>query len=279
VPADVGLSEGHRPRRRFGQNFLVDRNAIGRIVAALAPAPDDRVVEIGPGLGALTEPLLERLDRLHAIEIDRDLADRLAARFAPERLVLHRCDALDFDFAALGPDLRVIGNLPYNISSPILFRLAACAAGLRDVTVMLQKEVVDRIVAAAGSADYGRLSVMLQYRFEVARLFEIGPGAFRPAPKVRSAVIRLVPRQPASLGARDEALFARVVAAAFGQRRKMLRNTIGEWLAPEGFAALGLDEKLRGEKLDVATYVRIANFVAAQAAGRGLTPSSSPGRC
>jgi len=170
----------HPPRKRFGQNFLVDRHYIDRIIAAVDPASDDNVVEIGPGLGALTRPLLERVKRLTVIEIDRDLAARLSAEFSPDRLRMHNVDALGFDFATLGDKLRVIGNLPYNISSPMLFHLAQYERNLRDMTVMLQREVVQRMAAAPATPDYGRLSVMLQTRFRIERLFIVPPGAFRP---------------------------------------------------------------------------------------------------
>ena len=185
--------EKHQPRRRFGQNFLVDPHYIARIVDAVAPQPGDRLVEIGPGLAALTRPLIERAGHLDAVEIDRDLAARLVSEFPPGQLTLHVADVLDFDFAALGPALRVIGNLPYNISSPLLFRLAQFDAQLVDVHVMLQKEVVARMTARPATPEYGRLTVMLQAQFRLTRLFVVPAGAFRPAPKVDSAVVRLVP--------------------------------------------------------------------------------------
>lgn len=254
----------HQARKRFGQNFLVDGHYIARIVDALALDAADNVVEIGPGLGALTRPLSARLNHLHVIEIDRDLVARLRAEFDSERVSVHDHDALDFDFGVFGSDLRVIGNLPYNISSPLLFHLAGYAPALRDITVMLQREVVQRMVAAAATPDYGRLSVMLQYRFELHKLFDVPAGAFRPVPQVVSAVVRLVPRPPEALGAADEALFGRIVAAAFGQRRKMLRNTLAEFLPVDELAALGLDATRRGEALSVADYVRIANACTAR---------------
>lgn len=259
----------HQARKRFGQNFLVDGNIIRNIVAAIAPRADERMVEIGPGLAALTRPLSERLDHLYVVEIDRDLAARLRAAFPPEKLSVIETDALAFDFASLaaGPaSLRVVGNLPYNISSPLLFHLAGSAAVIRDMTFMLQKEVVQRIVAAPDGEDYGRLSVMLQYRFRCEKLFDVPPGAFRPAPKVMSAIVRLVPRPCEELAVRDEALFAAVVKAAFGQRRKTLRNTLKPWLDTDDFAALGLDATRRGETLEVADYVAIANHVTARGA-------------
>lgn len=220
----------HVPRKRFAQNFLVDRAIIECIVDSLALSHDDIVVEIGPGLGALTVPLLERLDRLEVVELDRDLAARMTAHYPTQRLRVHAADALAFDFSVLGDRLRVIGNLPYNISTPLLFHLADFADRLVDITVMLQKEVVDRIVAQPATADYGRLSVMLQYRFVLDKLFDVPAAAFRPQPKVQSAVVRLLPRPAAQLEALDTALFGRLVAAAFGQRRKMLRNTLAPFV-------------------------------------------------
>lgn len=257
----------HRARKRFGQNFLHDREVVARIVAAIAPRADDRLVEIGPGLGALTAPLLERLDHLQVIELDRDLIARLRQRFSPDVLTLHEGDALRFDFSSLGAPLRVVGNLPYNISTPLLFHLADHAAVLKDMTFMLQKEVVSRIVAEPGGKDFGRLSVMLQYRFRVGHLFDVPPEAFRPAPKIMSSIVRLIPlvenqRQRAD----DEALFRRLVAAAFAQRRKTLRNTLRDFLAVEDFATLELDPGLRAERLSVADYVRISNYLSARAA-------------
>lgn len=256
----------HRARKRFGQNFLTDPNTVRRIVDAIRPASDDNMVEIGPGLGAMTEPLLARLEHLHVVEIDRDLIARLATRFGPEQLTIHEGDALKFDFATLGAPLRVVGNLPYNISTPLLFHLAAFADRIRDMTFMLQKEVVMRIVAEPATADYGRLSVMLQYRFRVGRLFDVPPGAFTPAPKVMSSIVRLVPLPPEALNATDEALLEHVVAAAFGQRRKTLRNTLREFMVEADFLALGIDSGLRGERLKVGDFVRIANHVSARGA-------------
>ena len=253
---------GHAARKRFGQNFLVDRHYIDRIVAAVNPQPDDNIVEIGPGLGALTRPLLERVRRLTVIEIDRDLAARIAGELAADRLTLHQVDALRFDFATLGGALRVIGNLPYNISSPLLFHLSRYEASLRDLTVMLQREVVQRMAAAPATPEYGRLSVMLQCRFRVERLFSVPPGAFRPAPKVESAVARLEPLRAARPAIADEALFAEVVAAAFGQRRKTLRNALQRWATAQELEAAGVDPGARGETLAVGDFVRLANVLA-----------------
>jgi 16S rRNA (adenine1518-N6/adenine1519-N6)-dimethyltransferase len=252
----------HQARKRFGQNFLVCRGTIAKIVDAIAPKRTDHVVEIGPGLGALTEPLLERLDHLHVVEIDRDLIARLKDSHPPGRLTVHEGDALDFDFGTLGTDLRIVGNLPYNISTPLLFHLAGYAASVRDMHFMLQKEVVDRMVADPGTADFGRLSVMLQYRFHMERLFVVPPGAFNPAPKVDSAIVRLIPRPAAELTVRDEALLAKLVLAAFGQRRKMLRNNLREFVDEAGLAAVGIKPTARAEELGVADYVRLVNALA-----------------
>jgi 16S rRNA (adenine1518-N6/adenine1519-N6)-dimethyltransferase len=252
---------GHVPRRRFGQHFLHDPRVIARIVAAVDPRADDAIVEIGPGQGALTTPLAERVQRLQVVELDRDLAERLRVRYPSDRVVVHAADALRFDFGALPAGLRVVGNLPYNISTPLLFRLVAFAPRLRDLHVMLQKEVVDRMVAAPSTSEYGRLSVMLQHRFAMAKLFEVGAGAFRPPPKVDSAVVRMVPRPAAALGARDEQILARVVTAAFSKRRKTLRNALGGVIGEDGLCKLRIDPQLRPENLSVGDYVRIANAV------------------
>jgi 16S rRNA (adenine1518-N6/adenine1519-N6)-dimethyltransferase len=255
----------HVPRKRFGQNFLISPGVIAKIIAAIAPQLDDVLVEIGPGLGALTGPLLDRLAHLHAVEIDRDLIAGLRQRNAPERLTIHEGDALQFDFAVLAgasqdkPILRVVGNLPYNISTPLLFHLAEYASQIRDMHFMLQKEVVDRMVSPPGGPEYGRLSVMLQYRYEMERLFLVPPGAFDPAPKVASAVVRMIPRPASALAASDPLKLAMVVMTAFGQRRKMLRNTLREMIAEAELAALGIEPTARAEELGVAEFVRIAN--------------------
>ena len=249
----------HRPRKRFSQNFLIDRRVIGRIVEAIDPQPHDLMVEIGPGLGALTGPLLERLTQLHAIEIDRDAARALAERFAPERLILHVEDALRFDLAALGSGLRVVGNLPYHVSTPLLFRIGEAHGRVRDCHFMLQKEVVQRMVARPGGADYGRLSVMLQYRWRMQALFDVAPEAFRPRPKVWSSVVRLLPYANPPCQARDEEMLGRVVLAAFTQRRKTLRNALRGWLDEVAIVECGIDPQARGETLSVAEFVRLAD--------------------
>ena len=252
----------HVARRRFGQNFLADPHYIARIIAAVDPQPDENLVEIGPGLGALTEGLIERAGHITAIEIDRDLAARLRDRFSPAQLTLHVADALAFDFATLPTALRVVGNLPYNISSPLLFHLAQYDDRLRDLHVMLQREVVARMTAAPATADYGRLTVMLQVKFAILRLFVVPPGAFRPAPKVESAIARLVPLGLAKPPITDPALFARVVAAAFGQRRKTMRNALSALCDDAALRRIGIDPGVRGETLPVGELVRLANALA-----------------
>lgn len=252
----------HTPRKRFGQNFLEDAGVVEHILAAIRPQSEDRFVEIGPGLGALTLPLLRRLDHLDVIEIDRSIVADLRARHAADRLTIHEGDALEFDFAAMGRDLRVVGNLPYNISTPLLFHITGQAGVVRDAHFMLQREVVERMSAQPGTSEYGRLSVMLQYRWSIESLFDVPPSAFRPVPKVWSSLVRMIPHRVLPHAASDEKLFAEVVTRAFGQRRKTLRNTLREMLASSDFERLGIDPVARGETLGVADFVRIANFVA-----------------
>ena len=251
----------HVARKRFGQNFLVDRGIVDAIVSAVRPQAGDQLVEIGPGLGALTEPLLAQVDHLHVVEIDRDLIARLKKKHPPERLSVHEGDALAFDFATIGERLKIVGNLPYNISTPLLFHLADYANCVVDMHFMLQKEVVERMVAEPGDADFGRLSVMLQYRFWMEWLIDVPPESFDPPPKVESAVVRLIPKPASELKARDPDKLASVVLAAFAQRRKMLRNTLKGTLDDAGFVALGINPTLRPEDLPLEDYVRIANYL------------------
>lgn len=251
----------HIPRKRFGQNFLIDDSIIHGIVNAIHPQRDETVVEIGPGLGALTKPFLERLPHLHAVELDRDIVARLQRTWPAERLTVHSTDALKFDFGSLGQDLRIVGNLPYNISTPLLFHLMDYAEHIRDMTFMLQKEVVERMVAEPSTNDYGRLTIMLQRRCHLEWLLDVPPTAFDPPPKVDSAVVRLIPKKPDEIVALDETLFARVVATAFSQRRKTLKNTLGTLLKPEDFAVLGIDSGLRAEALSVSQYESITQHL------------------
>jgi 16S rRNA (adenine1518-N6/adenine1519-N6)-dimethyltransferase len=251
----------HIPRKRFGQHFLADQAVIADIVTAIRPQADDAMVEIGPGLGALTTPLAAVLRRLQVIEIDRDIIARLQRAYPTERVAVHAGDVLEFDFSALPRDLRVVGHLPYNISTPLLFHLARYAERIRDMHFMLQREVVERMVAAPGGGDYGRLSVMLQYRFDMQLLFEVPPGAFEPPPRVDSAVVRMHPRPRAQLAAASEAGLAQVVRRAFAQRRKTLRNSLAGLLEAGDYAALGIAPGLRAENLAVAEFVAISNYL------------------
>jgi 16S rRNA (adenine1518-N6/adenine1519-N6)-dimethyltransferase len=251
---------GHQARKRFGQHFLVDDGVIARIVASVDPRPGEPLVEIGPGLGALTRPLLERAGMLTVVELDRDLAARLKR---DGRLTVIEGDALAYDFAALaaerGAKLRLVGNLPYNISTPLLFHLLEAADDVADQHFMLQKEVVDRMAAAPGSKDYGRLTVMLQWRYHIEALFDVPSTAFEPPPRVQSAVVRLVPWPQAA--AVDASTLGALVTVAFSQRRKILRHTLGRWLAERSFSGL-FDEQRRAEEVPVAEYVALAQAVA-----------------
>ncbi|WP_291987875.1 16S rRNA (adenine(1518)-N(6)/adenine(1519)-N(6))-dimethyltransferase RsmA [Candidatus Accumulibacter sp. ACC007] len=253
----------HIARKRFGQNFLVDEQVIDEIIDQLAVHRGETVVEIGPGLAALTAPLLRRLDHLHVVEIDRDIVARLGKIYSADKLTVHEGDALAFDFGRLasnaGAHLRIVGNLPYNISTPLLFHLADYSTCVRDMHFMLQSEVVDRMVAEPGSGDVGRLTVMLQYRFVIDRLLDVPPEAFDPPPKVHSALVRLIPRSPETLLAGDETRFSALVASAFRQRRKMLRNSLRGMVDEDQLAALGVSPTCRAEELSVADYVRLAN--------------------
>jgi len=249
----------HVPRKRFGQHFLVDPGIVERIVSAVDPQRGDHIVEIGPGLGALTAPLLARVEHLHAVELDRDLSALLRERYPAERLTVHQADALRFDFEALPGPLRIVGNLPYNISTPLLFHLGTVASRCTDMHLMLQDEVVDRIVARPSDPEYGRLSVMLQYRYRLERLFGVPPSSFRPRPKVDSAMLRLVPRPTEELSALSEAGFARIVARAFSMRRKTLKNTLSGLISAAELAELGIEPGRRAQSLPIAAFVTIAN--------------------
>ena len=252
-------NQEHQARKRFGQNFLVDVAVVESIVRAIAPQTTDNMVEIGPGLSALTAPLLERLERLSVIEIDRDLAQRLRDRFSSERLNIIEGDALQIDFAQFGDKLRIVGNLPYNISSPLLFALVSCAEQVVDQHFMLQREVVDRMVARAGESDYSRLSVMLQYRYRIQKLFDVLPEAFDPPPRVTSSIVRMIPLGAERLRAQSDALFARVVQRAFSQRRKMLRGVLSDWTSMIPWESLGIEPTWRAEQVSVAGFVGITD--------------------
>lgn len=254
----------HIAKKKFGQNFLIDQSIIQNLINAIHPQAEDLMVEIGPGLGAMTQPLLKQLNHLHVVEIDRDIIQWMQGFYPAQKMTIHNSDVLKFDFGTLGERIRVVGNLPYNISSPILFKLLENTAQIIDMHFMLQKEVVERMVAAPSNAEYGRLSVMLQYRLQMEYLVTVPPEAFDPAPKVESAFVRCVPYASLPFPATDEALFAKVVTAAFGQRRKTLRNTLKGLLDDAGFSALNIDSQLRAENLSVAEFVAISNYLASQ---------------
>lgn len=255
----------HRPRKRFGQNFLHDPGIIQRIVSTINPKPGDNLVEIGPGQGALTLELLPLVEKLHAIELDRDLIAPLVERSTSVgELILHNQDALKFDFnklSAANQPLRVVGNLPYNISTPILFHLLDYSESIHDMHFMLQKEVVERMAAPPGSKTYGRLSIMLQARAEVTALFTIGPGAFNPPPKVDSAFVRLQPANPPPYQIDDWSQFSLIVSQAFSQRRKTLRNSLRKLMADDVIEAAGIKPDSRAEQLSVADFACLANQV------------------
>lgn len=264
--------EGHRARKRFGQNFLHDRHWIERIVRGIDPKPGDALIEIGPGQAALTREVIALAGHENAVEIDRDLAAFLREQFTPDELTLIEADALKLDWSSVleGKRLRIIGNLPYNISSPLLFALMAAADRVIDQHFMLQREVVDRMVAEPGSKTYGRLSVMLQYRYVMHKLFDVPPGAFVPPPKVTSSIVRMVPRAAESLEPVDMTVFSQVVALAFQQRRKTLRNALSTILDEAQIEEAGVNPAARAETLDVAAYVRLAK----KAAERSVHPDA-----
>jgi 16S rRNA (adenine1518-N6/adenine1519-N6)-dimethyltransferase len=251
----------HLAKKRFGQNFLHDEAIITSLINAIAPNENDLMVEIGPGLGAMTQPLLKKLNFLHVVEIDRDIIAWMQKVYPANKIMIHNADVLKFDFLKIGKKIRVVGNLPYNISSPILFKLLENASQIIDMHFMLQKEVVERMVASPSTAAYGRLSVMLQYALSMEYLITVPPEAFDPAPKVESAFVRCIPFNTKPFIALDEKLFAEIVQAAFSQRRKTLRNTLKNFLNDEDFKTLGVDSQLRAENLHVSDFVSIANYL------------------
>lgn len=252
----------HQARKRFGQNFLHDPAVIGRIIRAIAPRPGERLVEIGPGLGALTRPLLQAAGRLDVVEIDRDVIPHLQQACAGcGELRIHNADVLKFDFATLAEAhrLRLVGNLPYNISTPLIFHLLQQLPVIGDMHFMLQREVAERLAAAPATEQYGRLSVMVQWRCTVELLFTVGPGAFKPAPKVDSAVVRLAPHREAPVTVKNERRFAELVNKAFSQRRKTLRNALKPLLTTAEIEALGIESSRRPETLSLSDYARLSN--------------------
>jgi 16S rRNA (adenine1518-N6/adenine1519-N6)-dimethyltransferase len=256
----------HKARKRFGQNFLHDSHVIDRIIKSINPKAGEHLIEIGPGRGAITEPLLEALEgKLDVIELDRDLIPILKTQFfRHEGLNIHEADALKFNFASLAEDgrpLRLVGNLPYNISTPLMFRLLAYAEIIEDMHFMLQKEVVERLCAAPGDSAYGRLGIMMQYRCEARYLFTVSPGSFNPAPKVDSAIVQLTPRKELPFKANNFERFAQVVKAAFAQRRKTLRNNLKGLIDDSGLQALNINPGIRAEMLGIEAFVSIANAI------------------
>jgi 16S rRNA (adenine1518-N6/adenine1519-N6)-dimethyltransferase len=258
----MSSKQDHKARKRFGQNFLHDPGVIEKIIRAINPKPEDALVEIGPGLGALTEEILGVNPRLQVVELDRDLIPVLRTKFFnyPD-FRIHEADALSFDFSELMTDrpLRIIGNLPYNISTPLIFHLLSQSGVVQDMHFMLQKEVVQRLAAVPGDNNYGRLGIMAQYFCKVQPLFEVGPGAFRPAPKVDSAIVRLVPHTELPHPAKDLKTLQAVVRTAFSARRKTLRKALGSMITVEQLQALGINDGLRPENLSLADYVQIAD--------------------
>lgn len=252
----------HRARKRFGQHFLTDPGVIDAIVRAVSPAADDVVVEIGPGQGAITEPLARRAGHLHLVELDRDLVARLQTRYAErDNVTVHAADALQFDFSKLGQSLRIVGNLPYNISTPLLFRLLDYRDRIVDMHFMLQKEVVERMAAQPGNKAYGRLGIMLGCHLHVESLFDVPPEAFDPPPEVTSAVVRLDPLPPGTFTIEDEPGLSTLVATAFMQRRKTLRNALRSLADAGDFEAVGLDPGLRPEQAAISQYVALSNHL------------------
>ncbi|WMW80094.1 16S rRNA (adenine(1518)-N(6)/adenine(1519)-N(6))-dimethyltransferase RsmA [Undibacterium cyanobacteriorum] len=253
----------HIARKRFGQNFLTDQQVLNDIISCINPKKGESMVEIGPGLAAMTRLLLEGLDQLHVVELDRDLVARLKKGFDPQRLIIHEGDALQFDFATLpvaeGKKLRIVGNLPYNISSPLLFHLATYAEQVEDQHFMLQKEVVERMVAEPGGKEYGRLSVMLQWRYHMELMFIVPPTAFDPPPKVDSAIVRMIPKKeklPCELEKLEQ-----VVTKAFSQRRKTIRNCLSGMFTEQQLQEVGIDPQLRAEAIPLEHYVALANLL------------------
>ena len=256
----------HKPRKRFGQNFLHDAGIIHQIVFAISPKKDENIVEIGPGKGAITGPVLEETGKIQVVELDRDLIPLLEENLEGKgELTVHSADALKFDFSQLSKadhDLRIIGNLPYNISTPLLFHLTSFLPKIKDMHFMLQKEVVDRMVAEPNSKAYGRLGVILQYYCRVEKLFIVKPGAFFPPPKVDSAIVRLIPHKKPPVEVKDEAVFAKVLTQCFRMRRKTLRNNLKETLTEEEIESVGINPGCRSETLTIEQFAALGNLVA-----------------
>ena len=252
----------HRARKRFGQHFLSDPGIIDAIVRAVHPTADDVIVEIGPGQGAITDALARSAGHLHAVELDRDLVARLRRRYEDNpNVTVHEADALQFDFASLGDRIRVVGNLPYNISTPLLFHLLKFRSRILDMHFMLQKEVVDRMAASPGSKAYGRLGIMLGCHLNIESLFDVPREAFDPPPEVTSAVVRLDPLPPGTFDIQDEAGLSTLVSTAFMQRRKTLRNSLKKSVEAIDFEAVGIDASQRPEQISIGDYIRLSNHL------------------
>ncbi len=263
------MVQGHQARKRFGQNFLSDPHYINRIVDSISPSDKDQMVEIGPGLGAITELLINSVNKLDLVELDKDLIPRLEQKFSgKQHLSIHQADALKFNFGELrlnkenSPKLRIVGNLPYNISTPLIFHLLSFREHIQDMYFMLQKEVVERICAESNSKTYGRLSIMTQYYCDAEMLFTVPPGAFQPAPKVDSAIVKLSPKSEQFLTALDPKLLSEVVTASFNQRRKTIRNNLKKYINEEVLVELEIDPAARPETLSIDTYIKISNWMA-----------------
>lgn len=254
---------GHRARKRFGQHFLTDPGVVDAILRSVHASKDDVVVEIGPGQGAITAALAEAAGHLHAVELDRDLVARLRRQYKDvSNVTIHDADALKFDFSSLGDRLRIVGNLPYNISTPLLFHLLKMSDRIVDMHFMLQKEVVDRMAAAPGSKAYGRLGIMLGCHLNIESLFDVDRSAFDPPPEVTSAVVRLDPLPPGTFNIKDEALLSKIVTSAFMKRRKTIRNSLKDVVAAADLEAVGIDSGLRPEQISISKYVELSNHLA-----------------
>ena len=251
----------HIAKKKFGQNFLKDAAIIHSIIQSINPLPNDLLIEIGPGLGALTKPLLEKTNRLLAIELDRDIVSWMENEYSKKNITIFNEDVLNFNFNQFDQKIRIVGNLPYNISTPILFKCIDNILNIKDLHFMLQKEVVDRMVAIPSSPEYGRLSVMLQYYFAMEHLVDVPKESFEPEPKVESSFVRLIPYEQYPFIANNIEQFARIVKEAFSQRRKTIRNTLKSFITENDFEKIGINPQLRAENLSVSDFVKISNYL------------------
>ena len=251
----------HIAKKKFGQNFLKDAAIIHSIIQSINPLPNDLLIEIGPGLGALTKPLLEKTNRLLAIELDRDIVSWMENEYSKKNITIFNEDVLNFNFNQFDQKIRIVGNLPYNISTPILFKCIDNILNIKDLHFMLQKEVVDRMIAIPSSPEYGRLSVMLQYYFTMEHLVDVPKESFEPEPKVESSFVRLIPYEQYPFIANNIEQFARIVKEAFSQRRKTIRNTLKSFISENDFEKIGINPQLRAENLSVSDFVKISNYL------------------